>query len=75
MHQTSGFSGSVARGEAREDSDVDMLVRFDPSRSLFDHGGLIDDLETLLGTPVDEVSEAGMRQRVRDYVARETIVL
>jgi hypothetical protein len=41
--------GSVARGEADEASDVDILVELEPERSLFDLGGLLMDLEALLG--------------------------
>jgi predicted nucleotidyltransferase len=67
--------GSVARGDATETSDVDFIVRFDPDRSLFDHGGLIDDLENLLGIHVDVVSEGGMRERFRRETAREVVPL
>src|SRR5580658_4392285 len=65
--------GSVARGDNTEASDVDILVRFEPSRSLFDHGGLIDDLENLLGVKVDVVSEGGMRERFRTRVLSEAV--
>ena len=41
--------GSVARGEARPDSDLDLLVDFEPGASLLDHVGLFQDLEELLG--------------------------
>lgn len=67
--------GSVARGESTESSDVDILVRFDPDRSLFDHGGLIADLEDLLGAAVDVVSEGGMRERFRMGVLGEAVPL
>ncbi len=67
--------GSVARGDQREDSDLDLLVRFDPDRSLLDHGGLVVDLEELLGVTVDVVSEGGMRERFQERVAREAIPL
>jgi hypothetical protein len=67
--------GSVARGESTQSSDVDILVRFDPDRSLFDHGGLIADLEELLGVKVDVVSEAGMRERFRERVLGEAVPL
>lgn len=67
--------GSVARGDQREDSDLDLVVRFDPDRSLFDHGGLICDLEELLGVKVDVVSEGGMRERFRRYVEKEAVSL
>lgn len=67
--------GSVARGEATESSDVDFIVRFDPDRSLFDHGGLIADLEELLDAKVDVVSEGGMRERFRKRVMKEAVPL
>ncbi|MEI7768327.1 MAG: nucleotidyltransferase family protein, partial [Phycisphaerae bacterium] len=55
--------GSVARGDTTESSDLDLLVRFDPERSLFDHGGLLMDLQDLLGVKVDVIDEEGMRPR------------
>lgn len=67
--------GSVARGDAAEASDLDLLVRFEPGRSLLDHGGLIDDLEDLLGVKVDVVSERGMRDRLRQRALTEAIAL
>ncbi len=67
--------GSVARGDQNEGSDLDLIVRFDPDRSLFDHGGLLMDLEELLGVKVDIVSEGGMRPRFRDYVMNEVVPL
>jgi len=67
--------GSVARGDITEASDVDFIVRFEPDRSLFDHGGLIVALEELLGVKVDVVSEAGMRDRFRDHVVKEAVPL
>jgi uncharacterized protein len=45
--------GSVARGEARPGSDLDLLVDFEPGASLVDHVGLCQDLEDLLGVRVD----------------------
>lgn len=51
--------GSVARGEARPDSDVDFLVDMEPGRSLLDMGGLLMDLRDLLGLEVDVVTEHG----------------
>ena len=67
--------GSVARDQNSEVSDVDLLVRFDSDRSLFDHGGLIADLEELLGVKVDVVSEGGMRERFRMHVLSEAVPL
>jgi hypothetical protein len=67
--------GSVARKEAREDSDLDLLIDLDPDRSLLDVGGLAMDLSLLLDRPVDVVTEAGLRERIRSRVLREARVL
>ena len=61
--------GSVARGEAAEDSDVDLLVTFDADRSLFDQVHLIADLESMLGRRVDVVAEGGLLERDRHILA------
>lgn len=55
--------GSVARGEARSDSDIDFLVDFDADASLLDQVGLIHDLRELLGIAVDVVSSGGLGPR------------
>jgi len=44
--------GSVARGEANENSDLDLLVAWEPGRSLMDHAGLVQYLQELLGMKV-----------------------
>lgn len=67
--------GSVARGDDNADSDLDLIVRFEPGRSLFDHGGLIMDLRDLLGVKVDVISEGGMRERFRSHVMKEAVPL
>lgn len=67
--------GSVARGDQRDDSDLDIIVRFEPGRSLFDHGGLLMDLQDLLGLKVDVISEGGMRPRFREHVMKEAVPL
>ena len=67
--------GSVARGEAGEASDIDLLVKLEPGRSLMDLGGLLYDLQKLLGTDVDVVTEKGLRPRIREQVLREAIPL
>src|SRR6266581_6110789 len=67
--------GSVARGEADEKSDIDLLVNMESGRSLFDLGGLLSDLEDLLGCNVDVVTEDGLRDRIRDRVLKEAIAL
>ena len=67
--------GSVARGEADGASDIDLLVKLEPGRSLMDLGGLLYDLRKLLGTEVDVVTENGLRARIREQVLREAIPL
>jgi len=67
--------GSVARGEADEKSDIDFLVNMESGRSLFDLGGLLSDLEDLLGCNVDVVTEDGLRERIRNRVLQEAIAL
>jgi predicted nucleotidyltransferase len=65
--------GSVARGEARADSDVDFLVELDPERTLFDLSGLILDLEEALGRGVDVVEISGsspLAERIRHEAVR-----
>jgi predicted nucleotidyltransferase len=67
--------GSVARGNVDEQSDLDLLVDLEKGRSLFDLGGLLVDLEELLGYPVDVVTEKGLRDRIRNRVVSEAIPL
>ena len=67
--------GSVARNEADENSDLDLLVDMEPGRSLLDLGGLLMDLQALLGRRVDVVTEAGLRERIRDRVLKEAAPL
>lgn len=67
--------GSVARGEADSDSDLDVLVDLEPGRSLFDLGGLLIELQELFGCRVDVVTEQGLRPRLRERVLREAVPL
>lgn len=67
--------GSVARGEADENSDIDFLVDLEPGRNLLDLGGLLMDLRELLGMEVDVITEKGLKQRIRAGVLREAIAL
>jgi len=67
--------GSVARGEARSDSDVDFLVKMGPERSLLYHVALWQDLEDLLGRKVDLVSEKALHRLMRDQVLKEAVPL
>lgn len=67
--------GSVARGEADEKSDIDLLVEIEPGRSLLDHAALWLDLQKLLGCKVDVVSENGIKARIKERVLKEAVPL
>ena len=53
--------GSVARGEARENSDIDFLVEFENGRSLLDHAALMLELQKILSCDVDIITERALR--------------
>jgi hypothetical protein len=67
--------GSAARGEARPESDVDLLIDVREPVSPWFPGGLIADLEELLGRRVDVVEEAALRPRLRPYIIRDAVPL
>lgn len=67
--------GSLARGEARPESDIDLLVRMERGRSLFDQAALLVELRDLLGRDVDVVTEEGLRGSIRERVLREAVPL
>jgi predicted nucleotidyltransferase len=65
--------GSVARGEATPERDVDLLVEVGPTTSSWFPAGLILDLEELLGRPVEVVTERGLSPYLRDRVLAEAV--
>ena len=65
--------GSRARGEDQPGSDVDLLVRLEPGRDLFDLVAFKRALERLLHLPVDVVSEGGLSPWLRDRILAEAI--
>ena len=67
--------GSIARGEADELSDIDILVKFESGRTLLDHAGLILELEKILKCKVDVVSEKGLKPRIKNRILKEVISL
>lgn len=67
--------GSVARGEARPDSDVDFLVELEPERTLLDQIALMQSLEELLGRKVDVTEPETLHELVRDKILLEAVVL
>jgi uncharacterized protein len=69
--------GSVARGEARSDSDVDLLVEFEPEAKVdyFTFFDLEERLAELLNRPVDLVSKRGLKDIIRDKVMADSEVV
>lgn len=67
--------GSVARGDASPDSDVDILVDLEPDRSLLDLSGLLLDLQDLLGCKVDVTTERSLHWYIRARVLQEAVLL
>jgi hypothetical protein len=67
--------GSVARGEAGPESDIDFIVEMESDRSLLDLGGLLYDLEQLLEMEVDVVTEKGLKARFKERVLAEAVPL
>jgi len=70
-----GIFGSYVRGEERETSDLDVLVRFAKGATLFDFVGLADFLEEILGIRVDVVPVDALRAEIRDRILREAVYL
>jgi len=67
--------GSVARGEDRPDSDVDLLADVPPGLSLFGLGRVEADLEAILGTRVELIPAADLKPGVRARVERDLVAL
>jgi predicted nucleotidyltransferase len=63
--------GSTVRGETTPASDIDFLVDLEPESSLFDVGGLLMDLQDLLGHEVDVVTEPALHWYIRDQILAE----
>ncbi len=67
--------GSVARGESTENSHLDLLVDWDPGRSLLDHSGLVQDLQQLLGVKVHIGTEKWLHWYARDRILQDATPL
>ncbi|MEX0655310.1 MAG: nucleotidyltransferase family protein [Phycisphaeraceae bacterium] len=67
--------GSVVRGQASPDSDLDVLVQFDDDRSLLDHVALKQELEDLLGCRVDVVEDEALYRSLKDRILAEAVEL
>mgnify|MGYP001570898528 FL=1 len=71
----SSVFGSVARGEADADSDVDFLVELPEEATLFDLAGLQIDLQKVLGKKVDVGTYDGLKPRIRQRVMAEQVLI
>jgi len=67
--------GSAARREVAVDSDIDLLVEMEPGRSLLDLVSLWQDLESMLGTQVDVLSDRGVSPHLRERILAEAVPL
>jgi uncharacterized protein len=68
-----GVVGSVARGDARPESDVDVVYRVVGKANLFDIGGILMDLQDALGRRVDMVDLAVVKPRLRAAMERDLV--
>ncbi len=69
----SSVFGSVARGDARNDSDLDILIDFERKMTLLDLVGLQQDLEAVLGRSVDLVTRRSLYSPLKNRIEREEI--
>ena len=67
--------GSFARGQARPESDLDLLVEYVPGRSGFAFVEFCEEIEELLGRKVDVVTEKSLHPLIRDKVLRQAVPL
>jgi len=67
--------GSVVRGEERGDSDIDLLIKTGEKTSPWFPGGLVADLEEILGRSVEVVTENGLNPLIRERVMKEATPL
>jgi hypothetical protein len=67
--------GSFARGEATEDSDIDLLIDVQGPTPPWFPGGLVADLEELLGRRVDVVEADAIREGMRARILKEAVLL
>ena len=70
-----GIFGSVARGEQRTDSDIDIIIDFDPAApiTVFDYVGVRDDIADLFGHPVDVIDRRGLKPELRQPVSHDLV--
>lgn len=67
--------GSVVRGEAAEESDIDILVEFEGRKSLLDLAGLQIEIQELLGKKVDVLTYGSLHPLLKDRILKEQVVI
>lgn len=67
--------GSIVRGEATEESDIDLLVEFEGRKSLLDLSGLKLEVEDVLGRKADVLTYASLHPLLRDRILKEQVVI
>lgn len=70
-----GIFGSMARGEADKDSDIDILYSFSSRYSLFDLGGLYEELKSKLNREVDLLEFSAIHPKLRDSILSEAMIV
>jgi uncharacterized protein len=70
-----GVFGSVVRGEARPESDLDLLVEFEQGRTLFDLVELKDELSRVLGRRADVLTYGSLHPLLRDRVLHDEVAI
>jgi uncharacterized protein len=70
-----GIFGSTARGEQRADSDIDIIIDFDPEAriTVFDYVGVKEDIAGLFDQPVDVIDRRGLKADLRQPVSRDLV--
>lgn len=69
------FFGSLARGDIKKNSDIDLLVEFKKGKSLFDLAGLKLELEEKIGKKVDLLTYNSINPRLKDIILNEEKVI
>ena len=65
--------GSRARGDSDPESDIDILIDLEPGRSALALGGILMDLQDLLGKRVEVVTPAALHPKIRDHILQQAI--
>lgn len=65
--------GSVSKGSARPDSDIDILVRYHKTPGIFDFLDLKQYIEVIVGRPVDLVTEGALKRQLKNEIIREAV--